>query len=110
MATLDFKVRGAGAEGELISINLPGCLDAKEVVELLLAVQSKVGHHLPPEASAQIKLLTGGQQVVNRSPVPVQTAKASPKARRRLAAAKQVGFLSGIVFLYVDMRYTFDAT
>ena len=91
MATLEFKLRGVGAEGELISINLPGCLDAKEVVELLVALESKVGHHLPAEVSAKIKLLTDGLQVGNKSPLPVQTAKASPKARRRLAAAKQVG-------------------
>ena len=109
MATLEFKLRGVGAEGELISINLPGCLDAREVVELLVALESKVGHHLQPETSAKIKLLTGGPQVDSKNPVPVQTAKASPKERRRLAAAKQVGKLSGKV-CDVNIRNTFDAT
>ena len=102
MSSLEFKLRGVGDEGELISINLPGCLDAKEVVELLLALESKIGHHLPPEASAQIKHLTGGRQVGSKSPDPVQTAKASPKTRRRLAAAKQVGKLSGIVLMLIS--------
>ena len=95
MATLDFKVRGA--EEEILSINLPGCLNDKEVVELLLALQSKVGHHLSAEASAQIDLITGQKSllppVVSPAPPAKLKAPGSSKEKRRLAASKQVSSL-----------------
>ena len=113
MASLNFSV--TSNEGELISVNLDGCLKNKEVVELLMILESKVGNHLPPEASAQIKLLTSPNspllQAVSKSPAP--TTKASDagllpnaKAKRRLAAAKQVAIISGKV--YTSSRTPFN--
>ena len=57
MASLDLKL--TLDFGEVVSINLPECLADKEVVDLLKALESKLGHHLPAEASDKIELLTG---------------------------------------------------
>ena len=106
MASLNFTV--SLNEGELISVNLDDCLNNKEVVGLLRALESKVGNHLPPEASAQIKLLTSPSSPLLQAAPTTEASGASllstAKAKRRIAAAQQVGHLSGKV---IDVNSVF---
>ena len=103
MASLELKL--TLGFGEEVSLNLRECLADEEVVSLLKALETKLGHHISPEASDKIKILTGpsscllpsvSKNSATSSNGSGRAASGTASAKKKTAASVQVHHFIGL--------------